>query len=159
MRGHIPPPPGALSMPPLGIGGPIARSAADLDLALDVLVAPSEPDRAAWQLRIPPSRHEKLSDFRVALWADQKSYSVDRRCLEAMQAYAQDLRRLGVEVDEGARPNFDPRASDDLYVAMLIQHGIRGYARRSAGVDRTGRSGNEGRSVELSPRESPGPCG
>ncbi len=42
MRGHIPPPPGSLSMPPLGIGGPMARSAADLELALDVLVAPSE---------------------------------------------------------------------------------------------------------------------
>jgi hypothetical protein len=39
-------------------------------------VAPAEPDRGAWSIRIPPSRREKLGDFRVALWADQKGYSV-----------------------------------------------------------------------------------
>jgi amidase len=120
MRGHVPPPPGSLSMPPLGIGGPIARSAADLELALDVLVAPVESDQTAWHVHIPPSRHERLKDFRIALWADQNTFSVDRRCLDAMHAYAQDLRRLGVQVDEEARPDFDPRASDDLYVAMLF---------------------------------------
>jgi len=120
MRGHIPPPPGALSLPPLGVGGPIARSAGDLELALEVMAGAAVTDRATWSARMPPSRHEKLAEFRVALWADQKSYSVDRRCVEALHAYAQDLRRLGVQVDEAARPEIDPRASDDLYVALLF---------------------------------------
>jgi amidase len=120
MRGHIPPMPGAITMPPLGIGGPIARSAADLELALDVLVAPAEAERTAWSVKIPPSRHEKLTDFRVALWADQKSFSVDRRCVDAMHEFARDLRRLGVRVDEDARPEFDPMESDDLYVELLF---------------------------------------
>jgi amidase len=56
----------------------------------------------------------------VALWADQKAYSVDRRCLEAMQAYAEDLRKAGVRVDTRARPEIDVEASDDLYVALLF---------------------------------------
>jgi amidase len=120
MRGHIPPMPGAIAMPPLGIGGPLARSAADLELALDVLVAPAEAERAAWSVKLPASRHERLTDYRVALWADQKSFSVDARCLDAMHAFAQDLRRLGVRVDENARPEIDPAESDDLYVAMLF---------------------------------------
>jgi amidase len=120
MRGHIPPMPGALTMPPLGIGGPLARSAADLELALDVLVAPTEVERTAWSVKISSSRHEKLADFRVALWADQKLFSVDRRCIDAMHAFAQDLRRAGVQVDETARPEIDPLESDDLYVAMLF---------------------------------------
>ncbi len=120
LRGHIPPMPGTLTLPPLGIGGPIARSAADLELALDVLMAPAEANRTGWAVRVPASRHEKLTDFRVALWADQKSFSIDRRCLDAMHAFAQDLRRLGVSVDESARPDFDPADSDDLYVAMLF---------------------------------------
>jgi amidase len=120
MRGHIPPMPGAIIMPPLGIGGPLARSASDLELALDALVAPADAERAAWSVKIPASRHERLSDFRVALWADQKSFSVDRRCVEAMHEFAQDLRRVGVRVDESARPEFDPLESDDLYVAMLF---------------------------------------
>ena len=58
--------PGELLAPPLGVGGPIARSAADLELALDVL----SPRIARRSVRVPPSRHEQLSDFRVALWAD-----------------------------------------------------------------------------------------
>ena len=120
LRGHIPGPPGSLALPPLGIGGPLARSAGDLELAMDVLVAPAEADRTAWRVQIPPSRHESLREFRVALWADQKSFSVDGRCLEAMHGYAQDLRRLGVQVHEDARPDFDPWFSDDLYVAMLF---------------------------------------
>jgi amidase len=120
LRGHIPGPPGSLALPPLGIAGPIARSAADLELAMEVLTAPSEADSTAWRVQLPPSRHERLADFRVALWADQKTFSVDGRCVEALRAYAQDLRHAGVDVDEHARPEFDPAVSDDLYVAMLF---------------------------------------
>jgi amidase len=110
VRGHIPPMPGELLAPPLGVAGPLARSAADLELALDVL-AP---------VPVPASRHEALRDFRVVLWADGSEYSADARCLDAMRAYAEDLRALGVTVDEEARPEIDLRASDDLYVAMLF---------------------------------------
>lgn len=120
IRGHIPPAPGALSMPALGVAGPIARSAADLELALDILAAPSGNDLTAWSVRVPPSRHERLADFRVALWADQKGYSVDRRCVEAMHAYADDLRKAGARVDEHARPEINVETSDDIYVAMLF---------------------------------------
>jgi amidase len=110
VRGHIPPMPGELLAPPLGVAGPLARSAADLELTLDVLA----------RTPVGASRHEELRDFRVALWADDVPYSTDGRCLEAIRAYADDLRGLGVTVDEHARPDIDPTASDDLYVAMLF---------------------------------------
>jgi amidase len=120
MRGHIPPPPGGLTTVPLGVGGPLARSAEDLELMLDVVAAPAAFDRAAWSLRIPPSRHESLDQFRVAMWADASAYTVDGRCLEAMRAFAKDLRSAGAHVDESARPEIDFAASDDLYVALLF---------------------------------------
>ena len=110
VRGHIPPWPGELLAPPLGVAGPLARSAPDLELALDVL-APTP---------VAASRHASLADFRVALWADDDDFSVDARCLQAMREYAGDLRDLGVSVDEAARPEIDAAASDDLYVAMLF---------------------------------------
>ena len=121
LRGHIPPMPGSFIAPPLGIAGPMARSPKDLELALDVLAAPGQYDCKAWSLRLPPCRRERLADFRVALWADQSAYSVDGRCIEAMRDFAEDLRRVGVEVDESARPEIDFGASDDLYVAMLFR--------------------------------------
>ena len=120
MRGHIPPMPGTLSVSGLGVGGPIARSAVDLELALDVLVKPAELDGKAWSINLPQGRHQRLQDFRVALWADHKGYRVDSRCLDAMHAFAEDLRRAGVSIDDAARPDLDPAASDDLYIALLF---------------------------------------
>jgi len=45
--GHVPPAPHRLTQGPLSVGGPMARSAIDLELALDVLVAASQQDRRA----------------------------------------------------------------------------------------------------------------
>ncbi|HDR9504655.1 amidase family protein [Burkholderia pyrrocinia] len=106
MGGHIPPLPGQY-------GGPSIRSPRDLELALDVLVAPNELDRPAWTVSIPPSRHKRLQDFRVALWTD--AFAVDGACLEAIEAYLQDLR-----VDTQARPELDPNASYEAYLSTLL---------------------------------------
>ena len=120
MRGHIPPMPGTMTVADLGVGGPMARSAYDLELALDILTAPARSESVAWSVHIPASRHEQLRDFKVALWADQSAYPVDSRCLQAMHEYADDLRKLGVRVDDSARPDLDPVVSDDIYFAMLF---------------------------------------
>ena len=120
MRGHIPPSPGDLYTIDLGVGGPMARSSVDLELALDVLAGPAELERAAWSVKIPPSRHERLRDFRVALLADSKSFPVDSRCLQVMEEYAADLRKLGVRVDPQARPEIDLDANHALYIAVLF---------------------------------------
>ena len=64
-RGHQPP------MTPAGAGvlllvlGPLARTAADLTLALDVLAGPDTADAVGYRLALPPARHAKLSDYRV----------------------------------------------------------------------------------------------
>jgi amidase len=120
MRGHIPPPPGSSAVVPLGVAGPLARSAVDLELLLDILAAPSELGRAAWSIHVPPSRHHRLADFRVGLWADPGTYSVDARCVAAIHEFARDLRSAGVQVNESARPDIDFAASDDLFVAILF---------------------------------------
>jgi amidase len=120
MRGHIPPPPGSNAVVPLGVAGPIARSPADLELLLDILAAPAEKERTAWSIRIPPSRHERLEDFRVGVLADPGIFSVDGRCVAAINEFAADLRRAGATVAETARPDVDLAASDDLFVAFLF---------------------------------------
>ncbi|MCK1297387.1 MULTISPECIES: amidase [unclassified Bradyrhizobium] len=119
-RGHIPPMPGNYTTYEMAVLGPMARSAQDLELALDVLASPAELSRPAWRVAIPPSRKERLQDFKVAVWADARTYAVDSRCLEAIQRYAQDLRRLGVTVDEKARPEIDWQAAYETYLATLL---------------------------------------
>src|SRR5688572_18821152 len=41
----------------MGVQGPLARSASDLELLLDVLAGPDEDESAGWQLALPPARH------------------------------------------------------------------------------------------------------
>ena len=122
MRGHIPPLPGSFMRYELGVSGPMARSAADLELAMDVLVAPSELQLPAWSINIPPSRHERLQNFRVALWADDSTYAVDSQYQGAIEAFAQDLRQLGVKVDLRARPELDPQVSYETYLMTLLPY-------------------------------------
>ena len=120
-RGHIPPLPGHLVRPEMGVAGPMARSAFDLELALDVLTAPEQLESTAWSVHVPASRHERLQDFRVGIWADSSIFAVDDRCVQAIEEYAGDLRRLGVRVDVGARPDIDWRMSYETYIATLFQ--------------------------------------
>jgi amidase len=118
-HGHIPPMPGQLATFELGVCGPMARSADDLELALDVLAAPGELHRPAWSVAIPPSRHERLEDFRVAAWVDD-TYTVDSRYRAAIESYVDDLRSIGVTVDVAARPAVDPARSHATYLTVLF---------------------------------------
>src|SRR5579862_7700364 len=50
----------------LAVIGPMARSAADLALALTVTAGPDElAEGIGYKLTLPPPRHDKLADFRV----------------------------------------------------------------------------------------------
>ena len=77
-RGHTPPP-----LPPLPLDrdlsviGPMARSAADLTLLLDVIAGPDPIEAGkAYTLALPPPRHGELKDFRV-LVIDYRSGDAD----------------------------------------------------------------------------------
>jgi amidase len=66
VRGHVPP--GVPSLPresDLMVVGPMARSAADLGLLLDVIAGPDTPAAVGYRLALPPARHDDLKDFRV----------------------------------------------------------------------------------------------
>jgi amidase len=52
VRGHIPGPPGSLVQVDVGVAGPIARSVADLRIALRATAGPLPEDAAAWHLEL-----------------------------------------------------------------------------------------------------------
>jgi amidase len=108
VRGHIPPPPGMLTRPELGVAGPIARSATDLALLLDVLAGP-----------LPAPRRDRLGDFRVGVWMGEGSYRVDSAYRAALESYMDDLRHAGARIEEVALP-VDPHASYETYLQVLF---------------------------------------
>lgn len=120
LQGHVPPAPGQDVPVDLGVGGPLARSAADLELAMDILVGPEDRFAPFWSAAMPAARRESLSDFRAAVWLDEDAYATDHRCLAAMEEWVEDLRRLGVKV-ERARPPINWADSYDIYLLTLFQ--------------------------------------
>jgi amidase len=74
LRGHIPGPPGSLTEVDVGVGGPIARSAADLRIALKVTAGPLPENAAGWRLHLDagPPLHD-LTGLRVATLFDESS--------------------------------------------------------------------------------------
>lgn len=112
MRGHIPPPPGALAVPDLAVAGPIARSATDLDLLLGVLAG-----SAATALR--PTRVRRLQDFRIAVWLEDPAFPVDRQVAEPLRRTVEALRKAGANIDEAARPSLNLAENFDDYLRLL----------------------------------------
>jgi amidase len=97
--GHFPgsPLPNPASI--LNVLGPLARGAVDLELALEVVAGPEAGEDVAWRISIPPARHSRLSDFRVAVlpWLDW--LPVDGEIVTAVESLSESLRRAGARVE------------------------------------------------------------
>ncbi len=120
-RGHIPGPPGTLAAPDLETAGPIARSAWDLDLALQVLSGPDDSEAHAWRLHLPPPRKRSLRDYRLAAWLDDPAAPVDASLRERLEAVIGELRAAGATVDETARPSFT--LEENARLCMRVMYG------------------------------------
>ncbi len=102
MRGHIPGEPGTLSEPPLCVAGPLARSAEDLRLVLDLLAGPTPDHQGGWQVALPKARHDKLATFRVLMWIDDSDCPIDSRMTAVYRQLGQRLEAAGAQVSWGS---------------------------------------------------------
>jgi len=122
-RGHIPPPPGIFTgnytlTADIVVVGPLARSADDIFLAMDIIVSPEKPEKKAWSIRLPEPRKKKLKDFRVAVWLNDPACPVDILVSDRIQAIADKLASAGARVDD-AHPQIDFSESNAMYLDLL----------------------------------------
>lgn len=122
--GHIPPMPEMRleRNPELLSVGPLARSAADLSLALGVIAGPRDPLAAAQAL--PPARTQTPKGLRVALWPDEAFAPVDASVADAVRKAALILEDAGAIVDESARPAFS--FEEAFEVTAVLVHALVG---------------------------------
>lgn len=95
--------PGSASPNPaalLNVMGPLARSAADLQLALDVISGPEIGEDVAWRLALAPARHERLADYRIAILPPISWLPVQAEISMAVSTLASNLSDLGATVEE-----------------------------------------------------------
>lgn len=114
LRGHLPPPPGSLAVPDLCVAGPIARSAADLGLLLDVLA----DSGADGKTRLPQPRARRLAEFRVGAWLDDPDFPLDDEVRAPLENALSVLQKAGVRVDQ-ARPLPSLAGNFDDYLRLL----------------------------------------
>jgi amidase len=96
-------PPGAPSLSvsvrvDLAVAGPMARSAGDLALMLDVVAGPDDADALAYRLALPPPRHADLKDFRVLVVDHHPLLPTAGTVRSALDTIADRLAKNGIKV-------------------------------------------------------------
>jgi amidase len=100
--------------------GPLARSAEDMELALAVVAGPEEEEAIAWRLELPPARHERLQDFRIAVLPPLSWAPCDPEILAAVADLGERLRAAGATVAEAWPEGVGSlQAYHQLYVSLL----------------------------------------
>ncbi|MEY2431825.1 MAG: amidase [Acidimicrobiaceae bacterium] len=103
-RGYLDRVGGGVTDADINVFGPMARSAGDLALLLDVLAGP-DPERApAWRIDLPAPTHDSLAGTRIALWLDDPFCRIDSTYLDVLRATADRLADAGAKVEEAHPP-------------------------------------------------------
>ena len=116
-RGHATP--GILAQSDLSVIGPLARSAADLELSVQATAGPDELQRAGYRLDLQPPKQTTLADYRVAVWKNDDIAPVSQEEVGRIEAVAEAISRSGGTVDQTARPDFVAQKAHDTYQLLL----------------------------------------
>jgi amidase len=88
--------------------GPLARSAADLRLALRVTAGPDGPDAKAYAWHLAPPRRTRLADFRVGVVLDHPAAAVTAEVGAALSDAVDALAAAGAKIVPGWPEGVDP---------------------------------------------------
>lgn len=118
MRGHAPPGIDGAGVL-LGVVGPLARTADDLDLALGILAGPDEPSAKALRFDPPPARGQALRDFRVLVLDHHPIAVTDSQIVAAVGDLASKLEGEGVSVARASSLLPDLVHAQQVYGGMM----------------------------------------
>jgi amidase len=115
-RGHIPPPPGApRGEPSFSVAGPLARSAGDLQLAMDILAGPDGGFEKAFKWSPMPPRRKRVEDYRLGYVLDDPLCRVSSDVKNPLEQMLAGLRESGVALSEGWPEGVDPKILFENY--------------------------------------------
>jgi amidase len=120
-RGHVPP--GGTALPvdiDLAVIGPLARSAGDLALALDVVAGPDAPLARAYRLELPAPRAVSLKAFRVLVVTEHPRLPTAAAVRGPIERLAARLEALGAKVGRSAAGLPDLALGARIYTQLLL---------------------------------------
>ena len=111
--------PGAVAPADIAVVGPMARSAEDLALSMDIVAGAGRTDRDGWQLNLPRPARTRLRDFKVAILPSHDRAPVSAEMADRVQQVGEALARLGATVSDRALPDIDFEKSFEAYTSLL----------------------------------------
>lgn len=90
----------------LGVAGPMARTARDLEVALRLLGGVDAPDSLAYTWRLAPPRHQRLRDFRIGYVLEDSKLPVSSEIRPALESALCALEKGGAQLQPGWPPSF-----------------------------------------------------
>ena len=115
-RGHALP--GMVAEPDIAVIGPMARSAFDLELQLDI-VAGADDFEPGIRYELSGLPQDGVAGLRVGVWANDPACPVSRETEARVVGVADTLRDLGAQVDLAAKPDISGAESDAVYRPLL----------------------------------------
>lgn len=121
-RGELGAPPQELPVPNgyLSVAGPLARNAADLKLALEILGGPDAEDAIAYRWQLPPARGSRLTDYRIGYILDDPFCPIVPEVKKVLTDTVEAMKKAGVKMEEGWPEGVDPKTQFDTYLYLLL---------------------------------------
>ncbi|WP_405135302.1 amidase [Nocardia sp. NBC_01388] len=125
-RGMVAPPAPALPVElDLAVVGPMARTARDLTLLLDVMAGPDPLTYGvAFDLALPPARHERLSDFNILVLEDHPLIPTGSAVRAGVNRVADALVDGGARVERHSPLLPDLTEAATLYTQLMFASSI-----------------------------------
>lgn len=123
-RGMVPPAVPALPTEiDLAVVGPMARTARDLTLLLDVMAGPDPLTLGlAYEVTLPPARHERLGDFRVLVLDEHPLIPTGSAVRAGVNRVADALAAAGARVERHSPLLPDLTETAVLYTQLLFSN-------------------------------------
>jgi len=111
--------PGTTRAADLGVCGPMARTAADLDLALGILAGPEREMANGYRLALAEPRHADLEDYRVLVLCEHPLVPTRREIADAVSRFAARLEKAGVKIARSSDLVPDLAHAGRVYLQLL----------------------------------------
>ncbi|MCP5025210.1 MAG: amidase [Actinomycetia bacterium] len=111
--------PGNITELDIGVGGPMARYASDLQLGLDIMAGAGGFNAVGWKLDLPAPRKTHPNEIRAAVMLESPCVVQDQELTDQLATTVDALAEIGVQVDHHARPNLDIGRAHEVYLMLL----------------------------------------
>ena len=121
IAGHLP---GGAQAPPgfstlMAVAGPMARSAEDLEAAVNILAGFEAPDSKAFKWTLPAPRHRSMREYRIGFVLDDAAAPVSIETKTVLERAIKACERAGATVTEGWPSGFGFGSLVDSYLFHL----------------------------------------